>query len=407
MKKTLWFLLGVLLLVISSVIFSQPAAAVATSNNKVEVAVFVREGCQHCKDEKAFLKELTAKRSDITLRYYNLENTKQWHAWDAFTKQNEISKVTPITVIGNRYIIGFDKKETTGKEIEKLIEVVKKGNTKTDIQNPNLVMGSKASTCSENPTIPCTLEDPSYTVTIPFIGPIETKQYPLFVLAAVLGFVDGFNPCAMWVLVTFLIILLQVGNRRKMLLFAGTFILAEAIMYTLILTVWFKTWDFVKLDSIVTPLVGILAVGSGIYFLYEYRKKELVCTVTDVKQRHQIKQKIEKLAFEKFTFFTFLGILAIAFSVNVIEFACSLGIPQAFTKILELNNLSLVQSAGYIGIYILFYMIDDLVVFGLALYGAEKLSLTTTYSRYSNLIGGIIMLLLGFLLLLKPSVLLF
>ena len=192
-----------------------------------------------------------------------------------------------------------------------------------------------------------------------------------------------------------------------MMLFAGTFILAEAVMYTLILTVWFKTWDFVQMDSIVTPIVGLVAIGGGLFFLYEYRKKELACQVINLKQRSQIKKRIEELAINKFTIVTFLGVLGLAFSVNIIEFACSIGIPQSFTKILELNHLSLLQSAWYIFVYIFFYMLDDFVVFGIALYGAEKLTLTAKYTRYSNLVGGIIMIVLGILLLFRPSLLLF
>jgi len=211
----------------------------------------------------------------------------------------------------------------------------------------------------------------------------------------------------MWVLITFLMILLQVGNRRKMVLFAGTFILAEAIMYTLILTAWYKTWDFVRLDTFVTPVVGIVSIVGGVLFLKEWRKKEIECKITDYKQRKEIRDKISFLATKEFTFITFLTILGIAFSVNVIEFACSIGIPQAFTKILELNRLGFLENASYILTYIAFYMIDDLIVFGIALYGIDKLALTTKYSKLSNLVGGIVMVILGLVMILKPDLILF
>jgi len=178
-------------------------------------------------------------------------------------------------------------------------------------------------------------------------------------------------------------------------------------MYSLILVVWFKTWDFVRLDTIITPLVGIVSIIGGIFFLKEWLKKELECRVTDYKQKKQIREKITALATNKFTLLSFFSILGIAFSVNVIEFACSIGIPQAFTKILELNRLSGLESGLYIAVYILFYMIDDLIVFGIALYSIDKLALTTKYSKLSNLIGGIVMLLLGLIMIFKPSIILF
>ena len=139
----------------------------------------------------------------------------------------------------------------------------------------------------------------------------------------------------------------------------------------------------------------------------EWRKKEIECKVTNLNQRQKTKQRIENLAANPFTLFTFLAILGIAFSVNIIEFACSIGIPQAFTKILELNQLSLLQTASFIFVYIVFYMIDDFIVFGIALYGLDKLSFATKYSKLSNLLGGAVMILLGLLMIFKPDILMF
>ncbi len=377
------------------------------TGEKTSVVVFVRSGCTHCEAEEAFLKEQLAIRKDFSVTYYRLENPEDRNVWVKFTERVGSSKVTPITVIGNKYVIGFDKPETTGKELLTLIEQTGKKGTPTDLEKIGKDDGAGASsTCDGDGLVPCSTK-PNYSVTLPILGKIDTQKYPLFILSALFGFFDGFNPCAMWVLITFLMILLQVGNRRKMVLFAGTFILAEAIMYTLILTAWYKTWDFVRLDTFVTPVVGIVSIIGGVLFLKEWRKKEIECKITDYKQRKEIRDKISFLATKEFTFITFLTILGIAFSVNVIEFACSIGIPQAFTKILELNRLGFLENASYILTYIAFYMIDDFIVFGIALYGMDKLALTTKYSKLSNLIGGIVMVILGLVMILKPDLILF
>lgn len=398
-------------IVFSFVALFIPASSKATDNisGKAEIIVFVREGCGHCQEEERFLTNFNKENNNITVNFYRLENASDRKIWDQFTTRFGIAKVTPITVIGKYYLIGFSDEKTSGEDIIKLIQTAQDQNASTNLENPNLSeSGLAKSSCPDDGTVPCRVEsEASYTVSLPFLGKIDTQKYPLVFLSALLGFFDGFNPCAMWVLLTFLIILIEVGDRRKMFAFAGIFILAEAVMYTLILTVWYNTWDFVKLDTIVTPIVGFVSVVGGILFLKEYRKKELECKVTNFSQRAQTKNKIRKLATDKFTFITFLGILGIAFSVNIIEFACSIGIPQAFTKILELNRLSVLPTAFMIAVYILFYMIDDLVVFGIALYGAEKLHLTTRYSKLSNLLGGIVMIILGLLLLFSPRLLFF
>lgn len=405
------FLLAVSILILVSGFFLFPKSArAAEEKGKTGIAVFVREGCVHCKDEEEFLNRLSNELTTISPKFYRLENPDDRRLWEDLTFRLNTAKVTPITVIGDTYLIGFNDGLTTGKDIRKLISDAQASKTPTDLNSINLKEAGQKdnSACPDDGSIPCSVNPQStYLVSVPLLGKIDSQKYPLFVLSAILGFFDGFNPCAMWVLVTFLIILIEVGNRKKMIVFAGTFILAEALMYSLILTVWYKTWDFVRLDTIITPIVGVVSIGGGMFFLKEWRKKELECKVTNIKERSMTRIKIQKLAADKFTIFTFLGILGIAFSVNIIEFACSIGIPQAFTKILELNNLPFSQWVLMIAAYIAFYMLDDLVVFGLALWGADHLQLTTRYSKLSNLIGGIVMVILGFLLIFKSQLLLF
>ncbi len=406
MNNARFFWLGTVMLLFFFILSVR--VSYAQNPSPVTVVVFLREGCTHCEAEELFLDTLVKERQDVRITKYHLENTEERTVWEDFTSRLELSKVTPITVVGDRYIIGFDNENTTGLEIRSLIDRANETGTTTDVNNPVIVSADSVSpTCPEDGSVPCEIPEQRYSVSLPFLGKINSENYPLILLSALLGFFDGFNPCAMWVLVTFLMILLQVGDKRKMLLFAGTFVAAEALMYSLILTVWYKTWDFVRLDNWVTPLVGIIAIAGGTFFLLEWRKKELECRVTNLSARKKTHDRIMKLAGDKFTILTFVGILGLAFSVNIIEFACSIGIPQAFTKILELNGLSLVQSLGYIAVYILFYMIDDFIVFGIAFYGMDKLQLTTKYSKLSNLIGGIVMVLLGLLLIFKPALLLF
>lgn len=376
-----------------------------------DILVFVRDGCQHCQDEEAFLAELVKTNPQLQVKYYRLENPEERQLWSDFTARIGTAKVTPLTIIGNELLIGFDTPEGAGQKIKEALDRAQKTGTVASLDSitpESLNQAAQTVTCPEDGSVPCAVPTrPSMTVQVPFIGPVNVEAYPLVVMSSVLGLIDGFNPCAMWVLVTFMIILLQVGSRRKMAIFAGVFILAEAIMYYLILTLWFKTWDFVRLDNIVTPIVGLVAIGSGLFFLWEWKKGKDECQVMDIEQRSQTRKKIKELAAGNFTFMTFVGILLLAFSVNVIEFACSIGIPQTFTKIIELNDPGWLMSQLYILLYILFYMVDDFIVFGLALYAADKILMTAKYSKWSNLIGGIIMILLGFVLIFKPTVLVF
>ena len=78
-----------------------------------------------------------------------------------------------------------------------------------------------------------------------------------------------------------------------------------------------------------------------------------------------------------------------------------------FTEILALNNLSKLTYLIYILIYILFYMLDDIIIFVIAMITLEVTGISNKYNRYSHLIGGIMMLIIGLLMLLKPEWLMF
>lgn len=384
-------------------IFASPSLAA----DKVFVEMLGRQDCAHCDAEKAFLSDLSGERSDFEVRIYDIGGVAGRDLFDRVTESESLSKSTPITLVGTTIVQGFDSAETTGRRIESLIdENVGKGNYGFEALlaagGSDAVEKMAGGTCDDGDVCATPGGDPFF-VSVPFVGAVDVAQYSLPALASVLGFVDGFNPCAMWVLVTFLLVLVQLGDRRKVWVVAGLFVIAEAVMYYLILNVWFGAWDFVGLDRIVTPIVGLIAVGGGLFFLYEWLYSGGTCVVVDVGKRAKISGQIRKLATEPFTWITAGGVIALALSVNVIEFACSIGIPQAFTKIIEINQLGFWHTQGLMALYILFYMIDDLIVFGLALWGAGKLAQTGMYVKWCNLFGGLLMVTLGVILLLKPE----
>jgi uncharacterized protein (UPF0333 family) len=155
--------------------------------------------------------------------------------------------------------------------------------------------------------------------------------------------------------------------------------------------------------------VGILATGGGIFFLWRWHKNKdaaLVCDVTNIETQSKTINKFKAIVNQPVTLMSVFAILVIAFSVNIIEFACSIGIPQAYTKILDLNMLTFIERQWYILVYTIGYMVDDFIVFGLAIWGYSKLqSHGGKYAQMSLLIGGALMLVLGGLLIINPTLL--
>ncbi|WP_374125419.1 glutaredoxin [Leptotrichia hongkongensis] len=385
---------------------------------KVKIEYFGRKDCKNCANLEKFLKELSTKRNDFEYVEHKIDESKEEKAFfDETASKLKLVKGTPIIYIDGHIIQGFNTADTTGKEIESLIN---SGKTKDKILTLKEYLESgQAGNVSSNGAV-CTgntvCEVPGLTkgaenqvlVNIPIINKtVDLTNYSLLTMSIILGTIDGFNPCAMWVLVLFLTALIAVGNKVKMFRVAGLFILAEAVMYFFILNAWIYAWDFVGLDKWVTPIVGIVGIIGGIFFIRNYLKKgdTLECEVTDFEQRAKISKKIKDIANKPFTLLTALAIIGLTLSVNVIEFACSVGIPQTYTKILQINEVPFWTRQFYTFIYIIGYMIDDIIVFGFALMSVNKLQLTTKYSKWVNLFGGILMIILGLIMLIKPSLL--
>jgi cytochrome c biogenesis protein CcdA/glutaredoxin len=392
--------------------FVAPTSVIAQDEPQLAVSdapivyIYGRDDCGFCKAELAWLQE-----SDTRYIYLNItENETAKQQWEALAKKHGISKVTPITVVGADVFVGFGGAETTGKAITDAVVKNTGGGIYTPeehLKNAPSQQVSNQGTCTD---LECEESNAqAYVFDLPFVGIVDLKSFSLITLSLVLGTIDGFNPCAMWVLITFLVLLSQAGSRKKMVFLAGIFIVAEAIMYNLILNVWYQVWDFVALDQIVTPLVGLLALGGGAFFLYRWQKNKevaLVCDISDIETQSKTISRFEAIARQPLTLATVAAIIVIAFSVNIIEFACSIGIPQAYTKILDLNALTFVERQFYIMMYTLGYMVDDFLVFGLAIWGYGKLEAHGhRYAQLSLLIGGALMLVLGLMLVFNPDLL--
>ncbi|NLZ24317.1 hypothetical protein GX888_01015, partial [Candidatus Dojkabacteria bacterium] len=243
---------------------------------------------------------------------------------------------------------------------------------------------------------------------LPLIGEIETKDFSLPLLTVVLGLVDGFNPCAMWTLVFLIGLLLGLKDKKRMWIFGIVFILFSAFVYFLFMVAWLNFILFIGMVNWVRVLVGLVALFGGGYSLREYYvNRDGKCKVTDKEKRKRVFHKLEEITRRKSFWLALLGIILLAFAVNLVEAICSAGIPAIYTQILSLNNLGKLEYYLYILLYIFFFMLDDLVVFFIAMITLRITGGTTKYSKWSNLIGGALMLIIGLLLIFKPEWLMF
>ena len=163
-------------------------------------------------------------------------------------------------------------------------------------------------------------------VTVPVLGKINAKKVSLPILAVVLGFVDGFNPCAMWILIFLITMLFNMKDRKKMWILGLTFILTSGIVYLMFMLAWLNLATFISKIAFIRLLIAVIALVVGLINVYKYidslKKKDEGCDVVDKKDRKKIMEKIISITHEKKFIIALLGIMVLAASVNIIELIC-------------------------------------------------------------------------------------
>ena len=197
-------------------------------------------------------------------------------------------------------------------------------------------------------------------------------------------------------------------NKKRMWIIGLTFLGSSALVYMLIMLSWLNIVVSVATSIWVRNIIACVAIIGGIINLVNYFKhQDSGCSVVDEKKRKSVFSRIKKFTQEKSLILALIGAVALAFSVNIIELACSAGLPLVYTQLLAINNITGFGAFIYVLLYIIFFLLDDLIIFFIAVKTMEVTGFSTKYSKYSHLVGGILMVLIGVLLIFKPEWLMF
>lgn len=366
----------------------------------VKLYLFYGDGCPHCAAEKEYLEKLQNKHPDMEIIMYevgyNEENATLMN--DVKTRLEKNNQYVPFTVVGETSFTGFNS------SFENAIEAAV---TECE-ENKCVDIVSLVQSGEETPEEIITKEEvKTTTMTLPFLGDVEIKNVSLPLIAVVLGLVDGFNPCAMWILIFLISMLIGSKNKKRMIGLGILFLSTSAIVYALFMVAWLKvmlSMTQISIIKIAIALAALLGAGWNLYSFYKGMKnKDTGCEVVNNSKRKRIIDKIKKFTSEKSFILAAIGVVTLAISVNFVELACSAGWPLVFTEILAMNELSTPMYALYIFIYILFYLFDDLIIFFIAVITLKITGISNKYTKYSHLIGGILMLIIGLLMLFKPE----
>lgn len=337
--------------------------------------VFVREGCPHCADAKRFLAELAVQRPGLAIVYREVDRHPA--ARDALIEISRQAGVwppgVPTFVFGAQVLVGFDDADHVGADLIRLL----------DEAAPRA---------------------PPDTVESSLFGTLRASEIglPLFTLA--LGLLDGFNPCAMWVLLFLLSLLVRLKDRRRMVMVAGTFVLASGAVYYAFMAAWLNVFLLVGMTEALRIGLAALAMLIGFINVKDFFAfgRGVSLSIPDSAKpglyaRARAILKAESLPA------SLAAVAALAVVVNFVELLCTAGLPAIYTAVLTQHALSALAHYAYLGLYILAYIADDALMVGAAVLALGSGKLDERGGRRLKLLSGAVMLALGLVMLLRPQ----
>ena len=351
----------------------QPRAAPTGADEHVLV-VFVREGCPYCAKAKRFLDTASSERPSLRVVYLSVDRDPSAAEELAriFREANTWPPGVPTFVFRGQALVGFEDAEHTGPVL--------------------LAMIDEAAPPSAR------------EVRTGLFGTLSAARLGLPIFTLALGLLDGFNPCAMWVLLFLLSLLVRLQDRRRMALVAGTFVLVSGLIYYAFMAAWLNVFLAVGMTAALRWTLGGVAIvigalnvkdffawGRGVSFsIPASAKPGLYARARGVLNASALPTSL-------------VAVATLAVVVNVVELLCTAGLPALYTAVLAQQNLGAAAHYAYLGLYIVGYIFDDSLMVGMAVIALSSRKLTEHAGRSLKLLSGAVMLSLGVVLILRPE----
>ncbi len=359
---------------------------------QVKLYLFWSENCPHCHRALAFIDKLGGDLPWLKIHLFEISDPDSAGAYQAFADAFEIeaSYVPAFFYCGGTFN-GYSNDETTGKFLRDTLEacyVQLRSDQTADANDPR----QSDEALSQPP------------ISVPLIGTFDPGSLSLPVMTIVLGGLDAFNPCAFFVLLFLLSLMVHVHKRTHMAIVGGTFVLFSGLLYFLFMAAWLNVFLIVGHLALVTTIAGLIALLVGAINVKDYFwfKQGISLSIPE-RAKPGLFQRMRGLVSTSSLPSILLGTMTLALAANAYELLCTAGFPMVFTRILTLNELSPAGHYLYLALYNLVYVLPllTIVVIFVVTLGARKL--TEDEGRVLKLLSGLMMLGLGVVLLIAPG----
>jgi glutaredoxin len=371
----------------------------ASKDSKVTIYLFWGDGCPHCETAKLYLNEMLQTEDEVELVTYEV-----WYVEENQRIFIEMAaafgfepRAVPTIFVGNQYWEGFN--DQIKEEIQKTVkDCLQNGCTNPGEaeSNPDVVQPEEES------TLPPQAQT---NINLPILGAIDLSTQSLLVSTMLISFVDGFNPCSIWVLTMLLALTLHSGSRRKILLIGLIFLTVSTVIYGLFITGLFTMFTVVSFVGWIQVVVALVALVFAVVNIKDYfwYKEGVSFTIADDK-KPGIFQRMRRLMDAGTSFWGLVGgTIVLAAGVSLVEFSCTAGFPVLWTNLLVSQTVTPTTFILLLMVYLLIYQLDEMAIFLVAVFTMRASKLEEKHGRILKLTGGMLMLALAGVMIIDPS----
>lgn len=412
----------------------------------LRVEVFTRPGCSRCDTAKAYLSKFQAKYPALKVELSDVIAVPKANArFTVLARQQGIGGVSfPGFSLCRQLVIGFDSEASGAARLDAVLKkwsfdcvLPKRASLDLRRDTAAVMLVAFQSTDSTDGPLPqegdaveVQLNDESMPdleigddlpidlsidsqsdqgiseseIDLPWIGRVSAERLGLPLFTVIIGLVDGFNPCAMWVLLFLLSVLVNLRDRWKIFAVAGTFVFISGAAYFAFMAAWLNVLLLVGFLRWVQVTLAILAIVVGSIHVKDFFafKKGISLSIPE-SAKPGIYARVRKIVMAESLFAAIAGASVLAVLVNLIELLCTAGLPALYSQILMMQDFPPWKNYAYLGLYVLAYMFDDAIMVSIVIATLGKRKLQENEGRWLKLVSGLVILLLGLVLLLRPE----
>lgn len=357
-----------------------------------EVALFFiySETCPHCARAKPVVAEWAENIDWLQVEMVSVQTATPEQADTVLTLAEEIGEEivgVPAFLFCKTMEIGFEAADTTGADMMRQLEDCydRLDGTTADV----------AATSGEDEHL-----------SLPVLGEVEADAVSLPVFTVAVAGLDAFNPCAFFVLLFLLSLLVHARSRWRMALVGGVFVVISGVMYFAFMAAWLNVFLVTGQLRWVTAVAGAVALALAVFNLKDYFLPGTGGTLSiPDSAKPGLYARMRKLTTGDAMPTVLLGTVALAAVANSYELLCTAGFPLVFTRVLTLRNLGTSTYYGYLALYNLVYVVPLLLIVGAFVWTLGSRKLSEREGRFLKLMSGMMMLGLGLLLVFRPELL--